>query len=215
MKRRRFLVWLASALVLAVGLLVVTRERLKELLLASSLGHRARETFMGVDPSQGTSDLTPEDQAALWSLAAIVLPSTAGEQARPVVLERLTWRAREQAGYASEFRRAVDLLNRESRKTYGRNVRFAALGGSQATAVVGSLLEGIVDAPLSAASRGTVLRLVISPRFLGRYRMRRHVVNEILDAYYRSPLGWARLGYRSFPGACAGLEIYSRPPELT
>ena len=66
---------------------------------------------------------------------------------------------------------------------------------------------------LSAASTGDVVRLVVSPRFRERYKMRRYVVNEILDAYYRSPLEWARLGYRSFPGACAGIVIYSQPPE--
>jgi hypothetical protein len=213
-KRRRFLVWLASALVLGVGLLAITRQRLKDLLISSSLGHRARESFMGVDSSQGTSELTEEDAAALWALAAVVLPSTAGESARPVVLERLTWRAIELPGYASEFRRAIHLLNQEARKTYGGGAPFAALSRPQASALVGDLLEGIVDAPLSAASRGVVVRLVISPRFLGRYRMRRHVVNEILDAYYRSPLGWGRVGYHSFPGACAGLEIYTRPEPV-
>jgi hypothetical protein len=101
----------------------------------------------------------------------------------------------------------------ETQNTYGKRFRFAQLAAPQAEAVVGTLLDGIVAYQLSAASTGDAVRLVVSSRFRERYKMRRYVVNEILDAYYRSPLEWARLGYRSFPGACAGIVIYSQPPE--
>jgi hypothetical protein len=212
MKRRKFLAWLVSAVLLVVGMLLVARQRLKERLLATSLGQRAREAILGVDSSEGTASLTHEEEASLWALARTVLPSDSREPARVVVLDRLRWRASASPGYASEFRRALAFLDAETRKQHGAASRFRELSDPDAAALVGGLLEGIVAYQLSAASRGDVLRLALSPRFLRQYRMRRHVVNEILDSYYRSPLGWTRLGYRSFPGACAGIVIYSQPP---
>jgi hypothetical protein len=211
-KRRNFLAWLAAYFVAGVALLFVERGRLKERLLATSVGQRARESILGVDAAEGVATLTQEDETGLLKLAAAVLPSNAGEPSRDVVLDRLRWRATTGLGYATEFRRALTLLDEETQKTYGEQSRFVQLAAPQAEVVVGALLEGIVAYQLSAASTGDVVRLVVSPRFLRRYRMRRHVVNEILDAYYRSPLEWARLGYRSFPGACAGIVIYSQPP---
>lgn len=215
MRRRKFLAWMASAMLLVAGLLLVARQRLKERLLATSLGQRTREAILGVDSSEGTANLTREEEASLWTLARAVLPSDSKESARVVVLDRLRWRASTGPGYASEFRRALAFLDAETRKKHGGESRFGQLSVPEAAALVGGLLEGIVAYQLSAASRGDILRLAVSPRFLRRYRMRRHLVNEILDSYYRSPLGWTRLGYRSFPGACAGIVIYSQPPGAT
>jgi hypothetical protein len=212
MRRRTFLAWLAASLVAGVGLLFVKRGWLKERLLATSFGLHARETILGVDAEQGVATLNQQDETGLLKLAAAVLPSNAGEASHAVVLDRLRWQATTGLGYADEFRRALALLDDETKRTYGKRFRFAQLGAPQAEAVVGALLEGIVAYQLSAASTRDVVRLVVSSRFRERYKMRRYVVNEILDAYYKSPLEWARLGYRSFPGACAGLEIYSQPP---
>jgi hypothetical protein len=211
MKRRRFLGVAAVATVGGIGLLLLDSVRLKERLLSTSVGKRARESILGVESSEGISELMEAEEAGLLKLAGAVLPSDSGDVARAVVLDHLRWRARTGPGYAHEFRRALSLLDDETERRYGVRSDFAHLSGPEAAVVVGALLEGIVAYQLSAASRSDVLRLAISPRFLRRYRMRRHVVNEIIDGYYRSSLAWRRLGYRSFPGACAGM-IYSQPP---
>ncbi len=213
MRRRRFLAVAAVAMVGGIGLLLLDSKRLKDRLLSTSLGKGARESILGVESSQGISKLDGAEEAGLLKLARAVLPSDSGEPARAVVLDHLRWRAGTGPGYAHEFRRALSLLDDESRRKYGDHFPFAQLSGPEAAVVVGALLEGVVAYQLSAASRGDVLRLAISPRYLRRYRMRRHVVNEIIDGYYRSSLAWTRLGYRSFPGACAGIVIYSQPPS--
>jgi len=43
--------------------------------------------------------------------------------------------------------------------------------------------------------------------------VRTFVVPDLIAAYYRSPLGWAAVGYMAaFPGRCAGLTEYTRAP---
>ena len=213
MRRRKVLALAVVTTVGAIGLLLLSSKRLKARLLSTSLGKRARESILGVESIEGVSKLDGGEEAGLLTLAGVILPSDAGEPARAVVLDRLRWRASTGPGYAHEFRRALALLADETRTKYGEQSHFAQLSWAEAALVVGALLAGIVTRQLSDLSRSDVLRLLVNPRYLRRYRMRRHVVNEIIDAYYRSPLEWTRLGYRSFPGACAGIVIYSQPPS--
>jgi hypothetical protein len=215
MTRRGFVGWILSAMVLLVAAVLLRHRWLSERLHAWALGQRARDMILGVDTSRGTATLQTGEEQALWRLARVVLPSGAGPSAEEVVLDRLHWRATRFPGYADQFRESIALLDEEARRRYGKQTRFADLGPSEAEAVVGPLLEGFVAHQLTANAPAVVLRVVSTPRHLKQYRMRRHVVNEILDGYYRSPLGWARVGYRSFPGACAGLTLYSQAPDST
>lgn len=212
MRRRNFLKWSGSAIVLLAGAVFLTRRKLKARLVASGVGRRARELVIGVDPTEGTSTLTQPEEASLLKLAGVVLPSNAGEPVRAITLGTLRWRATTCPGYAAEFRRALVFLDAEARKKYGDQTTFAELAEPRVDALVGALLEGIVASELSDSSRGDVMRLAANPRFLRRYRLRRHVVNEMLEGYYRSPLAWTKLGYHSYPGACAGIVVYSHPP---
>ena len=41
---------------------------------------------------------------------------------------------------------------------------------------------------------------------------RDYIVPDLIAAYYRSPMGWAAVGYTAFPGRCAGLSEYTRAP---
>jgi hypothetical protein len=208
MTRRRFFSWLGSALLLLLAFGLFRRWRRGA--LVSETVAPLRDAILGLDPAEGTSRLTTAEEAHLWSLALVILPSAAGETARSLIVERLQWRATHYPGYAREFRASLELLEAESQRTFA--ISFGALTRSQVAHVVRRVLEGVVAHDLAAAPRGTLIRLALSPSFVRRFRMRRHLVTEILDAFYQSPLGWASLGYRSFPGACAGLEIYSSPP---
>jgi hypothetical protein len=41
--------------------------------------------------------------------------------------------------------------------------------------------------------------------------VRAKVVPDLIDAYWRSPAGWAAVGYVTFPGRCGDLARYTRP----
>jgi hypothetical protein len=41
--------------------------------------------------------------------------------------------------------------------------------------------------------------------------LRRRAVKDLIEGYYRSPAGWAVVGYRTFPGRCGDLTRYTRP----
>jgi len=86
------------------------------------------------------------------------------------------------------------------------------------------LLDELAGAPfgtLSAKARHELLR---SHGFLPRVAheldahetardTRTFVVPDLIAAYYRSPPGWAAVGYTvAFPGHCAGLAEYTRTP---
>ena len=212
MRRRRFLAALGTIIVSALGLAYFGRQRLRDWLLGTSAGQRLREIVLGVDSAAGTAELSAATEATLWALALVVLPSKVDPGAREIVREHLQWRAGTAPGFAAEFDRGRRLLDGEAARRFGAGRGFAALTPDQAGQVVNDLLSGIVAHQLSAGPAGTGWK-VLAPRYRGRYRLRRHVVNEILAAYYSSPLGWRRLHYRSFPGACAGLDVYSRPPD--
>jgi hypothetical protein len=196
-----------------VGAVVAKQTRLRALLSGSGAGQWLRGYLIGVDSTLGTRDLTPSEEMALWRTAAAVLPSNPGDEAHREVLDHLRWRARSEPGYAAECVRARAFLDEEASRAFGTGAEFARLAPAQAGLIIGSALRGIVAHQLSAAPRSTLLRLAFSSRFRKRYRLRRHVVNEILLAYYTSSPSWTRLRYRSFPGGCAGLGEYGLPPE--
>ena len=40
--------------------------------------------------------------------------------------------------------------------------------------------------------------------------VRTYVVPDLIEGYWSSPVGWATLGYATFPGRCGDLERYTR-----
>ncbi len=41
--------------------------------------------------------------------------------------------------------------------------------------------------------------------------LRRRAATDLIEGYYRSPGGWAVVGYATFPGRCGDLTRYTRP----
>ena len=41
--------------------------------------------------------------------------------------------------------------------------------------------------------------------------LRTRAVGDLIEGYYRSPAGWAVVGYATFPGRCGDLTRYTRP----
>jgi hypothetical protein len=113
--------------------------------------------------------------------------------AREVLLEHLRLRTLVDARVAVQYRDCATLLDRLA------GVPFATLPLKTRHDLLArhQLLPG---APAEAAGEtARDLRLQIAP--------------DLIAAYYRSPMGWAAVGYTAaFPGRCAGLEEYTRAP---
>jgi hypothetical protein len=52
-------------------------------------------------------------------------------------------------------------------------------------------------------------REYVSPFRRQELKLRTLVVPDLIDGYYRSPAGWAVVGYESFPGRCGDLSRYT------
>ena len=86
------------------------------------------------------------------------------------------------------------------------------------------LLDGLAGVPfwtLPIAARQDLLArnglvpgtaLETFPDEASAREVRTFVVPDLIAAYYRSPMGWAAVGYAAFPGRCAGLAEYTRAP---
>ena len=45
----------------------------------------------------------------------------------------------------------------------------------------------------------------------GAKAVREKAVPDLINGYWRSPAGWAAVGYQAFPGRCSDLNRYTRP----
>jgi hypothetical protein len=168
-----------------------------------------------VDPATGKGPLSPELERRLWSLAVVLLPSRIEPEGRAAVEEHLRWRAEEIPGYRAAFVEGLALLDQETRKRFPNRARFGDLPRQEGNQVLASLLQGIDPYPRSREVPREVLLSHLDHGRLARYHFRRHVMTEILHAYYQSGAGWGLVGYEAFPGRCGGPGFYSRPPKVT
>jgi hypothetical protein len=79
-------------------------------------------------------------------------------------------------------------------------VPFAGLPFDERAHLVGRYLDG------RDTSGDAVLPFAAEAR-----EVRAKVVPDLIDAYWRSPAGWAAVGYATFPGRCGDLARYTRP----
>jgi hypothetical protein len=214
-KRRAFVGGLLTGTAtIAVGL-ALEWDDLKARYLSSRWLQTKRAWLEGVDPATGTGSLNPDLARRLWSLAVVLLPSRIEPEGRSAVEEHLRWRAMESPGYLAAFQKGLALLDQETRKRFPKQARFADLSREEGSKVLASLLVGIDPYPRSREVPREVLLSYVDQGRLERFHFRRHVVSEILHAYYQSSAGWGLVGYEAFPGRCGGPGFYSRPPRLT
>ena len=215
MKRRAFVgALLTGTATIAVGL-ALGWDDLKARYLSSRWLQRKRAWLEGVDPATGKGPLGLDVEIRLWSLAVVLLPSRIDPEGRSAVEEHLRWRAEESPGYRAAFTQGLALLDRETRNRFPKQVRFGALSREEGNQVLTSLLAGIDPYPRFRQVPREVLLSYFDQGRLERFYFRRHVVSEILHAYYQSAAGWGLVGYEAFPGRCGGPGFYSRPPKLT
>jgi hypothetical protein len=214
-KRRAFVGGLVTGTAtIAVGVMLGWDD-LKARYLSSRWLQTKRAWLEGVDPATGAGPLSPDLERRLWSLAVVLLPSRIEPQGRAAVEEHLRWRALESPGYRAAFAQGLALLDQETRNRFPNQVRFGDLSREEANQVLTSLLAGIEPYPRFRQVPREVLLSYLDRGRLARFHFRRHVVSEILHAYYQSGAGWALVGYEAYPGRCGGPGFYSRPPRLT
>jgi hypothetical protein len=103
---------------------------------------------------------------------------------------------RSQPGFLKEYQRAAALLNATSADLFGQGaqLQFADLPAPRRDKVLQTQLwqytgsDRIVPKVEKLAASRDVLALRI------------YVVSPLIEHYYRSPYGWAIVGYESFPG---------------
>jgi hypothetical protein len=213
MRRRRFVgALLAGTAALGIGLGLGSRD-FKARYLSSRWTQKARRRLDGLDPSTGTGALNSDLEARLWALAIVLLPSQIHPAGRSAVLEQLRWRALESPGYRTAFADGLAFLDRETKRRFPGRRRFGELPRDDANQILGPLLAGIKAYPRFRELPRDLLMSFLDRARTDRFRLRRHVVGEILHAYYQSGAGWALVGYDTYPGLCAGLDSYSRAPR--
>ena len=215
MKRRTFVGGLLAGTATIAAGLALGWDDLKARYLSSRWLRTKRAWLEGVDPAAGTGPLSPDLEQRLWPLAVVLLPSRIDPEGRAAVEEHLRWRALESPGYRAAFTQGLALLDEETKNRFPKEVRFGDLSREEANQVLTSLLDGIDPYPRYRQVPREVLLSFFDQGRLARFHFRRHVVSEILHAYYQSAAGWALVGYEAFPGRCGGPGFYSRPPKLT
>lgn len=101
-----------------------------------------------------------------------------------------------QPGFLKEYQHAAALLNTASADFLGKDARlhFAALSLPQRDKVLRALLWQYSGSDLIVPK---VEKIVASQHVLA---LRKYVMSPLIRHYYRSPYGWAIVGYESFPG---------------
>jgi len=116
---------------------------------------------------------------------------------RGALIEAINERALTEPGHLRLYRLTASFLDQLGQ------TRFADLSLAERTEVV--LRHGLVpDSEREESSRPLSLS---EPEDA----VRRVAVPDLIACYYRSPAGWAVVGYESFPGRCSDLLGYTRP----
>jgi hypothetical protein len=159
-------------------------------------GQEARAAPPGGGADSARRTLSGAELDTLVAFAEMVVegrPFSAAERA--ALLEHLADRAAEPSGYYLDlYRTTARLLDRLAR------ARFPTLAPDQRRALL---------------SRYRLMSATVRPgEPLGPHpndarEVRTRAVPDLIAGYYRSPVGWAVVGYTTFPGRCGDLARYT------
>jgi hypothetical protein len=137
--------------------------------------------------SRALSDRSDTDGDTLLAFAEALLGTGALSMlAREVLLEHLVLRSQADTDLRAQYRACERHLDRRA---------------------------GVPFSTLSIGARQDLIARLQAAGDDAAREIRTSVVPDLIAAYYRSPLGWAAVGYTSaFPGHCAGLVEYTRAP---
>src|SRR6266540_3644177 len=151
-----------------------------------------------LDSSSPTARLSGDEIENLVGLAEVLVQGrTLSPSERAHLVESINERTLSTPGYLSLYRLTASLLDRLAQ------TRFANLSLPQRAEIV--LRHRLVP----DGEPGTSSPPPSSPE--PEVAVRALAVPELIASYYRSPAGWAVVGYESFPGRCSSLDRYTRP----
>jgi hypothetical protein len=111
-----------------------------------------------------------------------------------------------QPGLLREYQRAAALLNATATRLVGQGAHFLDLSVQQREEVLRTLLWQY------SGSDQLVRRVEVMAAARDAVALRMYVMGPMIAHYYRSPFGWAVVGYQSFPGTPQfDAWSYSRP----
>jgi hypothetical protein len=176
------------------------RGLLRTLLLALGvehlvpLGPRRRPA---VEAAAGAPALAPAELEDLVAFAEVLVEGRAfSPDERRHLVDHVETRARLNTWYVTLYRSAVAYLNQRA------GARFSTLD---------------VDARIALLTRHRLASAAIAPDedpgpLADQVRqLRTRAVPALIGGYYGSPVGWAVVGYDTFPGTCGDLARYTRP----
>jgi hypothetical protein len=150
-----------------------------------------------LDSSSPTGTLSRGEMENLVAFGEVLVegrPLSADE--RRHLIEHVDERTQSAPGYLALYRMTASLLDRLA------GTRFAALDLSERTDVM-------TRHRLTPSEVGTTEYLL--PFRRQELRVRALAVPDLIRGYYRSPAGWAVVGYEAFPGRCSNLIRYTLP----
>jgi hypothetical protein len=158
-----------------------------------------------LDTSAATGLLAADEMDAVIGLAEVLLPPDQPFDAR-FFSAHVNRRTSRDAGYLPAYREAARQLLDLGHRYQSAEIPFGGLPRHERNGILEILLT-----PYAATNR---FMKRAEPIFVSesRQRLRRFVVRDLLDAWYRSPAGWAVVGYMHFPGSPAADPLdYSKP----
>lgn len=193
--RRTFLLTTAVASVVAAGGVYVARPYMRKLVVPQ------------LDITFPLGLLQDLEMHTVIALGEVLAPE---EYVPPANFysEKINSITQKQPGFLKEYQRAVVLLNTTTTAHFGRGTarRFEELHRVERDEVLRKLLWQYRGDDLI---RQKVEKITASQDALA---LRIYVMGPLIEHYYRSPHGWAVLGYESFPGQPHDPRAYTLPP---
>jgi hypothetical protein len=160
------------------------------------LGGRGEEAWAAPPADSARRTLSGSDLDTLVAFAEMLVkgqPFSAEERA--ALLDHLADRAAEPSGYYLDlYRTTARLLDRLAR------ARFATLAPDQRLALLSRY--GLMSATVRPGEP-------LGPHPDDAREVRTRAVPDLIAGYYRSPVGWAVVGYTTFPGRCGDPARYT------
>lgn len=200
MSRRKFLLGAAAiTTAAAAGAVIVARPYL------------AKQLYPELDMEYPLGVLTDGEMRTITALGE-VLVAPAFKPPKGFFEDYVNWRTQSARGLLREYHSAAALLNVTSARMTGQDKgkTFAELSVSARDVVLHKLLwqYSARDRIVRKVEKITASRDALA--------LRMHVMEPLIEYYYRSPYGWSVVGYKSYPGRPPiDPRAYTRRPNET
>jgi len=174
------------------------------LALGFSVKQRLRRLAFSLRPrlatESPTGSLSSAELTTLISFGEVLVDSRdLTDEEKDYLRQHIDDRTRNDRGYLSLYRRTSSLLDKLAGK------EFSKLPRENRSELLRE--HRLISSSVSATE-------CLLPFNREKLTVRTLAVPDLLAGYYRSPAGWAVVGYESFPGRCGELSRYVRPERI-